>query len=134
VKKIVLISCVSQKLSYRSKAKDLYSSALFIKSLAYARKLKPDAIYVLSAKYGLLDLETYVDPYNLTLNTMSAAENRVWARYVSKQLSQVADLKQDHFIFLAGNNYRKNLLPLISSYEIPMEGLPIGKQLQALSR
>lgn len=134
MKKIVLISCVSQKLPYRSKAKDLYISSLFKKSLAYARKLKPDAIYVLSAKYGLLDLEAVVDPYNFTLNTVTAAENRGWARYVAQQLSKVADLKRDHFIFLAGNNYRKNLLPLISSYEIPMEGLTIGRQLQALSR
>jgi hypothetical protein len=134
MKKIVLISCVSQKLPYRSKAKDLYISALFKKSLAYARKLKPDAIYVLSAKYGLLDLEAVVDPYNFTLNTVSAAENRGWARYVEQQLSKVADFKRDHFIFLAGNNYRKNLLPLLSSFEIPMEGLTIGRQLQALSR
>jgi len=134
MKKIVLISCVSQKQLYRSKAKDLYISALFKKNLAYARRLNPDAIYILSAKYGLLDLETEIDPYNQTLNTMSAAENRSWAEKVLQQLGRVADLKQDHFIFLAGEKYRKNLLPHLFSYEIPMEGLTIGRQLQALSK
>ena len=134
MKKIVLISCVSQKQLYRSKAKDLYISALFKKNLAYARRLNPDAIYILSAKYGLLDLETEIDPYNQTLNTMSAAENRSWAEKVLQQLSRVADLKQDHFIFLAGEKYRKNLLLHLISYEIPMEGLTIGRQLQALSK
>jgi len=134
MKKIVLISCVSQKQLYRSKAKDLYISALFKKNLAYARRLNPDAIYILSAKYGLLDLETEIDPYNQTLNTMSAAENRSWAEKVLQQLGRVADLKQDHFIFLAGEKYRKNLLPHLTSYEIPMEGLSIGRQLQALSK
>ncbi len=134
MRKIVLISCVSQKLHYRSKAKDLYISSLFKKNLAYARKLIPDAIYILSAKYGLLDLETVIESYNLTLNTMSAAENRAWAGTVLQQLGRVADLKNDHFIFLAGEKYRKNLLPQISFYEIPMEGLTIGRQLQALSR
>lgn len=134
MKKIVLISCVSQKQLYRSKAKDLYISALFKKNLAYARRLNPDAIYILSAKYGLLDLETEIDPYNQTLNTMSAAENRSWAEKVLQQLGRVADLKQDHFIFLAGERYRKNLLPHLTSYEIPMEGLTIGRQLQALSK
>jgi len=134
MKKIVLISCVSQKQLYRSKAKDLYISALFKKNLAYARRLNPDAIYILSAKYGLLGLETVIDPYNRTLNTMSAAENRSWAEKVLQQLSRVADLKQDHFIFLAGEKYRKNLLPHLISYEIPMEGLTIGRQLQALSK
>ena len=134
MKKIVLISCVSQKRPYRSKAKDLYISALFKKNLAYARRLNPDAIYILSAKYGLLDLETEIDPYNLTLNTMSAGEIRNWADRILHQLQQLANLHDDHFIFLAGMKYRKYLLPHIRSYEIPLEGLSIGKQLQALSR
>ena len=134
MKKIVLISCVSQKRTRRSKAKDLYISALFKKNLAYARQLNPDAVYILSAKYGLLDLETEIDPYNLTLNTMSASEIRKWADIVVEQLSQVANLNDDHFVFLAGMKYRKYLLPHLRSYEIPFEGMTIGKQLQALSR
>ncbi len=134
MKKIVLISCVSQKRAYRSKAKDLYISALFKKNLTYGRRLNPDAIYILSAKFGLLNLETEIEPYNLTLNTMSAAENRSWAEKVLQQLSKVADLIQDHFIFLAGEKYRRNLLPHLTFYEIPMEGLTIGRQLHALSK
>ena len=134
MKKIVLISCVSQKRSYRSKSKDLYISTLFKKNLAYARRLNPDVIYILSAKYGLLDLETEIDPYNQTLNTMSTGEIRIWADKVLQQLRQVANLHDDHFIFLAGMKYRKYLLLNLRSYEIPLEGLTIGKQLQALSR
>ena len=134
MKRIVLISCVSQKRSSRAKPEDLYISALFKKNLAYARRLNPEAIYVLSAKYGLVDLETEIYPYNLTLNTMSAEEIRGWAKSTLAQLSQVADLQQDHFVILAGMKYRKYLIPGLASYEIPMEGLPIGKQLQALSR
>jgi cytoplasmic iron level regulating protein YaaA (DUF328/UPF0246 family) len=134
MKKIILISCVSQKRSYQSKAKDLYISALFKKNLAYARRMNPDAIYILSAKYGLIDLDAEIEPYNLTLNTMSTGEIRSWADMVQQQLRQVADLQDDHFIFLAGMKYRKYLLPYLKSYQIPLEGLTIGKQLQALSR
>jgi hypothetical protein len=133
VKKIVLISCVSQKRSYRSKAKELYISTLFKKNLAYARRLSPDNIFILSAKYGLLDLETEIDPYNLTLNTISAVQIRNWADKVLQQLCQVTNLNHDHFIFLAGMKYRKFLLPHLRSYEIPFEGLTIGRQLHALS-
>jgi hypothetical protein len=133
MKKIVLISCVSQKLTHRSKAKDLYISPLFKKNLAYARRLNPDAIYILSAQYGLLDLETEIEPYNLTLNTMSASDIRKWAERVIHQLRQMANLQDDHFIFLAGLKYRKYLLPHLSSYEIPLEGLRIGEQLHILS-
>jgi len=54
--KIVLISCSSKKSAHKSKAKNLYISTLFRLSLAYAKKLKPDKIFILSAKYGLLNL------------------------------------------------------------------------------
>ena len=133
MKKIVLISCVSEKRSQRSKAKDLYISTLFKKSLAYAFQLKPDSIYILSAKYGLLNLETEIEPYDLTLNTMPADEIKAWAENVLTQLVQVSDLRADHFIFLAGMKYRKYLTPHIASYEVPMEGLDRYKQLHYLS-
>lgn len=133
MKKIVLISCVSTKLPYRSKAKDLYISPLFVKSFQFAQSLKPDAIYILSAKYGLLDLDTLADPYDVSLRKMPSSQVRTWAQKVLQQLDECSDIHNDHFIFLAGVPYRKYLIPYLSSYEIPMKGLPIGKQLQFLS-
>ncbi len=133
-RKIVLTSCVSQKLPYRAKAKDLYVSPLFRKNLAYANQINPDEIYVLSAKYGLVNLDTKIDPYDLTLNTMSEAEIKGWAKMVLEQLGRVGDVRKDHFILLAGLNYRKYLIPYLGSYEVPMEGLTIGKQLGFLSK
>ena len=133
MRKVVLISCVSKKQAHKAKVKDLYISPLFRKNLAYAQKLKPDMIYILSAKYGLLDLDTEIEPYDLTLNNMPSNEIKSWAKKVLKQLSAITNLKQDHFVFLAGVKYRKHLLPHILSSEIPMEGMTIGKQLQYLS-
>ena len=43
-------------------------------------------------------------------------------------------LNKDEFVFLAGNNYRKFLLPHIKNYKIPMLGLGIGKQLKWLTK
>ncbi|MBN1545149.1 MAG: hypothetical protein JW902_00655 [Syntrophaceae bacterium] len=131
--KIVLISCVSKKRLNKCKARDLYISPLFKKNLQYALKLAPDQIFILSAKYGLVGLDDEIEPYDQTLNTMSARENRQWARQVLQQLSAKADLKNDHFVFLAGAKYRKNLVPYMTYVEIPLEGLRIGEQLQRLS-
>jgi hypothetical protein len=133
MKKIVLISCVAMKRPHKSPAKDLYISPLFKGNLQYARSLKPDAIYILSAKYGLLELDELIEPYNVTLNNMGVAESRAWAVRVLEQLREKADLQNDHFIFLAGDKYRRHLVPHLASYEIPMEGLTIGKQLQFLA-
>ena len=132
MRKIVLISCVSKKRACRAKARDLYISPLFRLGLACAAKLRPDAIYVLSAKYGLVPIDDIIEPYDLTLDSMPTAQVRAWADRVLLQLGEISDLGRDHFVFLAGERYRRFLLPHIRSYEVPLEGLPIGKQLQYL--
>lgn len=132
IRKFVLISCASKKLSRKSKAMDLYISPLFKLNLKYAKTLRPHGIFILSAKHGLLDLDKKIEPYDQTLNDMYASEIKSWADMVLSQIKQKADVKKDCFIFLAGENYRKYLIPQLSFYEVPLEGLVIGKQLQYL--
>lgn len=132
--KVILISCVSKKLHHKSKAQDLYISPLFQKNMQYAKSLNSDKIFILSAKYGLLRLNEEIDPYEKTLNKMRSKEIKGWANSVLNQLKKSTDLEKDEFIFLAGNNYRKFLLPNLKHYKIPMQGLSIGKQLQWLSK
>ncbi|HSR19510.1 MAG TPA: hypothetical protein VLL49_01230, partial [Anaerolineales bacterium] len=110
MKKIVLVSCASKKRNHRAKARDLYTSPLFVGNLRFAESLKPDSIFILSAKYGLLELDAEIEPYDLTLNHMSPALLRAWAGRVTDQLRRKADLLHDHFVFLAGDKYRKHLL------------------------
>lgn len=131
-KRIVLISCVSQKLSQRAKAKDLYVSTLFKLNLKYAEKLLPDDIFILSAKYGLLSLETEIEPYEQTLNNMCAGEIQQWASRVLEQINRVCSINETEFVFLAGDKYRKYLLPHIKNSQVPLQGLRIGEQLQKL--
>ena len=135
-KKIVLISCVSKKLRYKAQAQELYISSLFKMNLVYAKTFSPDQIYILSAKYGLLELTDQVEPYDVTLNTMLSNQIKDWAERVITQLraKDEIDLENDNFIFLAGMKYRKHLLPHLAKYEVPMKGLRIGKQLQYLKR
>ena len=130
--KIVLISCVSKKLQHEAKARELYQSPLFKMSFEYASSLKPDRIFILSAKYGLLDPEKVIEPYNTTLNKMKPADICKWAKIVVEELNKVTDIQNDHFIFLAGERYRKYIIHHIKSREIPMDGLSIGKQLKFL--
>lgn len=134
MKRVVLISCVSTKLDRKAKAKDLYISPLFTMNYAYAKSLNPDAIYILSAKYGLLDPETEVDTYNETLISKKSHELKDWALDVIDQMEGKVDFRNDEIIFLAGEKYRKFLLPLCRNAKIPLEGLGIGKQLGWLKK
>lgn len=130
--KIVLISCVSKKLPFKSKAEELYISPLFKYNLRYAKSLSPDKIFILSAKYGLIGLDEEIETYNQTLNKMSRKEREEWAKGVLEQLKKETNLQKDEFIILAGKNYREFLITNMTSFIIPLEGKGIGKQLQFL--
>ena len=134
MKKVILISCASKKLRTRAKAESLYVSPLFKFNLAYARKLNPDAVYILSAKYGLLGLDQVIQPYEAALNDMSTSKIRHWAHKVIKQMKRKIDLKNDKVIFLAGENYRRFLIPYLRNIQIPLKGRTIGKQLRFLKK
>jgi hypothetical protein len=134
MKTIILISCAKKKKHCKAKAKDLYTSQLFKKSLRYAEYQNPDKIFILSAKHELLDLETEIEWYDKTLNKMTATEVKAWAERVLEQLKQQADLNADRFIILAGDKYRKHLIPHLKNKKIPLLGLGFGKQLQFLKR
>ena len=130
--KIVLISCVSKKLSHPAQAKDLYCSPLFKYSLAYAKQLNPDKLFILSALHGLIPLEKEIEPYNSTLKAMNSQERKDWAAQILCTLQKEIDLRTDEVVFLAGNTYRQHLLPHITHYTIPLQGLGIGRQLKFL--
>lgn len=130
--RIILISCASKKLDKPARTSDLYISPLFKKNLQYAKKLNPDKIFILSAKYGLLELDKIINPYNITLNNMKIDKRKDWAKKVLTQLDNKTDLSKDKFIFLAGKKYREYLISKMKNYKIPMKGLGIGKQLAFL--
>lgn len=135
MKTIVLLSCVKKKKNYRCEARELYDSTLFKYSLQYAEKLCPDRIFILSALHGVLELDKFIEPYNVTLKNMRTAEKREWAQKVIQQLQEKGvDLCKDNFVFLAGEEYRKYLLPHIRHYEVPLQGLKLGPRLAYLRR
>ncbi len=129
---IVLISCVSKKQNHSTPAQNLYISPLFKMSLKYAEKLKPDKIFILSAKYYLLPLDKEIEPYDVTLNKMSIKEKKAWAEEVIKELENNTDLNNDHFVILAGENYVKFIRDKIKNREEPLKGLSIGRRLSFL--
>ena len=129
---IVLISCVKSKQTASCPAGEMYTSALFKKMMAYAQRLAPRKIFILSAKYGLLDPKTVISPYEQTLNKMKSRERAIWSQEVLNKLRAESDLNKDQFVFLAGVRYREGIVPFIQFHSIPMKNMPFGKQLQWL--
>lgn len=71
--KISLVACLKTKLEKPAPARDLYQSPLFQKASAYCERTY-DRWFILSAKYGLLDPKFVIEPYDLSLKSMTREE------------------------------------------------------------
>ena len=134
---IVILSCTKSKLDKPSQAQDLYSaSPMFKKTLEYGKSLKPDKMYILSAKHFLVPLSKVLAPYDKTLKEMPKDEKNAWGEKVISQMKASGiNIEKDKFIFLTGSEYMKPLLQYIPEQNIekPMEGRRMGERLQWLN-
>ena len=129
---VVLISCVKKKQNHAAQAKDLYISPLFRLSWEYAQTRNPDKIFILSAKYHLLNPEKVVGPYDQTLKSMDSQGRKEWSTEVLKELGNNTDTKNDKFVLLAGRTYLKYIEDEIVHKEEPLKGLSFGRRISRL--
>ena len=125
--KIYLLSCSKTKQSEPAQAQDMYVSTLF--------RLMKEAVagnqwYILSGKYGLLEPTTVIEPYDVSVNRMTWAENLEWSWRVFAALEEIH--QGETIVFLAGKSYRRCLEPILIERgimtEVPMRTLGIGQQ------
>jgi len=120
-KKTALISCSKTKALRKCSAKEMYQGALFCKAFQFCSK-EYDNIYILSAKYGLLDIDTEIDPYDQTLNNMFFIQRKEWGLKVNQQLKERNIFYPDIY---ADDRYCE----FIKGYR-PLLGLSLGQQLK----
>lgn len=144
---VALVGCGSAKRPVRSKARDLYTGALFEATLAYALTLTPHT-FIVSARHGLLDLDTEIAPYDFTIADLGGKRDRVaWGERVvnavegrfRRQLPAVTLLMGDTYAqylrgniaFRAGEYYAGTRWPCKANE--PLAGIqPIGRRIVAL--
>lgn len=128
-----LISCTKSKAGHRDRAQDLYTSPLFRKSLLLTR-LWQIPFSVLSAKYGLVDSDEEIDPYEQTLKGATPQVKSEWAANIDPQIRKLGN---KHFIVLAGDDYFSPLQKEARNHPIdyyaPMAGLSLGSRLSFLN-
>lgn len=108
--RIGLVGCVKSKKAVSAPAQDLYISALFQGRRRYVERTC-DNWFILSAKHGLVEHDTILDSYDVSLQSLSAAERRRWS-------GQVLDALIVRLGSVAGH-----------TFEIHAEGLSQGLQL-----
>ncbi|OYY75783.1 MAG: hypothetical protein B7Y43_17925 [Sphingomonas sp. 28-62-20] len=126
---IYLVACVSQKLDRRARAAELYRSDWFRKARTYVEETG-SPWFILSAAHGLVRPNDRLEPYNVTLRDLSAAQRRLWGEMTVRQLRRAIGLRHPGpIVFLAGRLYREPMLDFSGDRAaIPMAGMGIGQQ------
>jgi hypothetical protein len=132
--RVGLVGCVKTKRPSSAAARDLYCSPLFEGRRAWVESTCGRWM-ILSARYGLVDPDDIIDPYDQSLTTASAAEKRLWTKQVLVDLvAMVGDLTGVVWEVHAGADYRAfglvdGLVAAGGRVEVPAAGLSQGKQL-----
>ena len=147
---LVLIGCSASKLGHAAPAAELYTGQLFALSRRYAEQFG-GPWRILSAKYGVVDPQQVIEPYDRTLRRMTPELRRQWAAWCQCDLAHT--LKEigvtetcgkyrdfPRIVILAGKDYVQPLLQYTllarhrNQVDTPLAGLGIGKQLAFLSQ
>jgi hypothetical protein len=89
--KICLVGCVKTQEKDENKkymAEKLYKSRIYNRCLQEAKRQKPDRIYILSTKYGLLHLDEQIFPYNFPALGISYNDHQTKDRKFRKECKQ----------------------------------------------
>jgi hypothetical protein len=122
-----LLSCSSKKKSFACKAHELYAeSPIFSLAYEYA-KMAGDKIYILSSKYGLVNSNDILEPYNEYLGDKTEKEQLAWSNKVIEKLMNLTDAKNDTYEILAGKLYYKNIIKCLSKFSLPLQHKSIGE-------
>lgn len=120
-KTIVLVACVKEKQNSVCLAKDMYKGDLFPEWMKFAESLNPSNIFILSGKYGLLNLDDEIEPYDVNLNLKAEEALKNWSKEILTKLKANYNLKIDKFIILTNEVYSRYLVKEIVNFEIPFE-------------
>jgi hypothetical protein len=121
---ICIISCGQIKLNRPAKASDLYIGRLFKSALKFARRnFDENAIFIISAKYGLIPTNKIIAPYD---NVIGKNE-LITIEMVIAQAELLGILNQEIMV-IGGKKYYDFIKKVFKdTYMInPIEGLTIG--------
>lgn len=111
MRNVYLITCTRTKSSTKTFAKQLYKSSAFQAARKVAEKYG-DLWFILSAKHGLVCPEDQIEPYDLSLLSLSHIQRNNWAMSVFQEL--IPRLLHDDQITILGDDlYADYLVPFL---------------------
>ncbi|MGW3915883.1 DUF6884 domain-containing protein [Streptomyces sp. NPDC005070] len=82
---LVIIPCGSRKLERPARAADLYIGSYHRACRRAADALRPERLLILSARYGLLDLDDIIEPYDTPHGAAGATTSQLLLRQATER-------------------------------------------------
>ncbi|MFJ7949886.1 DUF6884 domain-containing protein [Streptomyces sp. NPDC096354] len=127
---LVVIPCGSRKLGRRARAADMYVGSYHRACRRAADALQPDRLLILSARYGLLDLDDVIDPYD----TPHGAAGAITDRDLLEQATLRHIVRLDPVVALGGARHANLVRAIWPHARTPLAGTRgMGEQMARLA-
>lgn len=127
---LVVIPCGSRKLVRRTRAADMYVGSYHRACRKAADALQPDQLLILSARYGLLDLDDVIEPYD----TAHGAADAITDQVLLKQATLRDIVRLDPVVALGGARHVSLVRSIWPHARTPLAGTRgMGEQMARLA-
>lgn len=128
---LYIVACTRQKVWGRLPARELYATSDWFTKARDHIEARNAPWLIISARYGLVDPEQEIDPYEQPLEGLSPKGYRELTRLVDDQIRE-RGLQGHRCVLFAGTHYRELLTPRLKArfgvIDTPLEHLGIGEQ------
>ncbi|MGW2938190.1 DUF6884 domain-containing protein [Streptomyces sp. NPDC001156] len=127
---LVVIPCGSRKLGWPAQAADMYVGSYHRACRKAADALQPERLLILSARYGLLDLDDVIEPYD----TPHGAADAITARGLLEQATARDIVFLDPVVALGGARHVSLVRTVWPHARAPLAGAGgMGQQMARLA-
>lgn len=133
---VAIIPCTNQKAEVAGTPREIWTGTHFQLVLAHAEMFY-DRVMVMSYKYGFIDMDFMVEPYDFDVRTASVSEKLKWWFKVRQDIHDLADAKPLLIALYTGDFERERIIREfqrcgMNQIILPFEGLGIGQRQQAV--
>lgn len=111
----MIVACGKEKQPFRCQAKDMYTGNYFRACLSYAFEFG-DRVFIISAKYGLIKPDEFIDPYDIIITNNDA----IGIEIVGRQIQEFQI--EENPTILGGKKYVKFLQQILPKATSPLSG------------
>lgn len=125
---IVLVGCGKIKRGGVCEAKYMYTGSLFRDHFELAKAMPARKVAIVSAMYGVVDLDEVIEPYDLTVGDMSIEERSAWERKIVAQVHALTADDRELVVLLAGEAYASWVPACARRVRCPLTGFTLGER------